>query len=407
MKSFVSEKIKELPYSGIRRFFDIASEMKDVVSLGVGEPDFITPWHIREEAIFSLEQRRTMYTSNAGMPELRNEISKYTLAQYGLQYDPGKQILVTVGASEGIDVALRAVINPGDEVLVVEPCFVSYKPCVLMAGGVPVTVPTSVENGFRVTAAGIEAKLTKKTKALLLSYPNNPTGAVLDGKDLEKIAALLRKLEIVVISDEIYSELIYGGAVHTSIASLPDMYEKTVVLNGFSKAFAMTGWRLGYACGPAEIIAAMTKIHQYIVMCAPTAAQYGGIEALRKGKAGVLAMRKEYDARRRFMLGGLREMGIDCFEAQGAFYLFPSISRFGLTSDEFCGRLLREQRLAVVPGTAFGESGEGHIRCSYAYSVDNIKKALSRLKEFIKSLNQERIMNGAAKEDRGRNIKNI
>ena len=386
MKSFVADKIKELPYSGIRKFFDVASEMKDVVSLGVGEPDFVTPWHIREEAIFSLEQRHTMYTSNAGMPELRNEISRYMSGQYGLQYDPGTQVLVTVGASEGIDVALRAVINPGDEVLVVEPCFVSYKPCVLMAGGVPVSISTTAENGFRVTAGDIESQITQKTKAIIISYPNNPTGAVMENEDLEAIAVLLRKHDIVVISDEIYAELTYGDIHHTSIASLPEMYDKTIVLNGFSKAFAMTGWRLGYVCASEELIAAMTKIHQYIIMCAPTVAQYGGIEALRKGRAGVLAMKKEYDARRRFMLGELQNMGIDCFEAKGAFYLFPDIRKFGIKSDEFCAKLLREQRLATIPGTAFGESGEGHIRCSYAYSIESIKEALLKLEKFIKTL---------------------
>jgi len=385
MNSFVAKTVRDLPYSGIRKFFDVASEMEDVVSLGVGEPDFITPWHIREEAIFSLERRRTMYTSNAGMPELRSEISRYMSAQFGLNYHPGTQVLVTVGASEGIDVALRAIVNPGDEVLVVEPCFVSYQPCVTMAGGVPVSVPTHAGNGFRVTADDIESRITPKTKAVMLCYPNNPTGAILEREGLEGIAELLRERDIVVISDEIYAELTYGDISHTSIASLPGMYEKTIVLNGFSKAFAMTGWRLGFACGPDELIAAMTKIHQYIIMCAPTTAQYGGIEALRNGAASVVAMRKEYDARRRYLLDALRQMGIDCFEARGAFYLFPSISRFGLTSEEFCGKLLQEQRLAVVPGTAFGNCGEGHIRCSYAYSIDNIKKALSRLREFVKS----------------------
>ncbi|MDR0491030.1 MAG: aminotransferase class I/II-fold pyridoxal phosphate-dependent enzyme [Oscillospiraceae bacterium] len=385
MSSFVAQTIEELPYSGIRRFFDVASEMRDVVSLGVGEPDFVTPWHIREEAIFSLENRRTMYTSNAGLIELRQEISRY-MEKYGLNYDPVTQILVTVGASEDIDISMRALLNPGDEVLLAEPCFVSYKPCVMMAGGVPVIIRTSAENNFRVTAADIEARLTPKTKAVLLSYPNNPTGAILTRGDLEAIADLLRDREIVVISDEIYSELTYGDTPHVSIASLPGMAEKTVVINGFSKAFAMTGWRLGYACGPKDIIAAMTKIHQYVLMCAPTTAQYAGIEALRSGGKGVLAMRKEYDARRRFMLKELRDMEIDCFEASGAFYLFPSIKRFGLTSEEFCTRLLQEKRLAVVPGAAFGDSGEGHIRCAYAYSIDSIKEALSKLREFIKTL---------------------
>ena len=386
MKNFVAKTIQDMPYSGIRKFFDVASEMKDVVSLGVGEPDFVTPWHIREEAVFSLERRRTMYTSNAGMPELRSEISRYMAAKYDVQYSPGDQILITVGASEGIDVALRAVVEPGDEVLVVEPCFVSYKPCVIMAGGVPVPVPTGAANGFRVTAADIEQKITSKTKAVLLSYPNNPTGAILERADIESIAALLRGRDIAVISDEIYAELTYGGEPHVSIAAQPGMYDKTIVLNGFSKAFAMTGWRLGYACGPRDIIAAMTKIHQYVIMCAPTTAQYGGIEALRNGAPAVAAMCKEYDMRRRFILDELRRMGIDCFEARGAFYLFPSIRKFGLSSEEFCTRLLAEQRLAVVPGGAFGGCGEGHVRCSYAYSIDSIKKALSRLRAFIDSL---------------------
>ncbi|MCL2411745.1 MAG: aminotransferase class I/II-fold pyridoxal phosphate-dependent enzyme [Treponema sp.] len=386
MKNVVARTISNIPYSGIRKFFDIASSMKDVVSLGVGEPDFITPWNIREEAIFSLERRRTMYTSNAGMPELRNEISRYMSTQYGLKYNSESQVLVTVGASEGIDVALRAIVDPGDEVLIVEPCFVSYKPCVLMAGGVPVSVPTNAENNFRVTASGIKSRITEKTKALMICYPNNPTGAILERDELENIAEMLREYDIVVISDEIYSELTYTDTPHTSIASLPGMYEKTIVLNGFSKAFAMTGWRLGYACGSEEIISAMLKIHQYIIMCAPTMAQYGGIEALRKGKSSVMAMRKEYDARRRYMLKELRQMEIDCFEALGAFYLFPSIKKFGMTSEEFCNRLLHEQRLAVIPGTAFGECGEGHIRCSYAYSIDNIKEALCRLKKFINTI---------------------
>ena len=382
MNGFVAKTVRELPYSGIRKFFDVASEMEDVVSLGVGEPDFMTPWHIREEAVFSLERRRTMYTSNAGMPELRDEISRYTAKQYGVSYNPRTQVLVTVGASEGIDVALRAIVDPGDEVLVVEPCFVSYQPCVRMAGGVPVSVPTGAANGFRVTADDLESRITPKTKAVMICYPNNPTGAILERRDLERIAELLRRRDIVVVSDEIYAELTYGDTGHVSIASLAGMYEKTIVLNGFSKAFAMTGWRLGYACGPEDLIAAMTKVHQYAIMCAPTTAQYGGIEALRNGADSVVAMRKEYDSRRCFMLGELRKMGIDCFEARGAFYLFPSISRFGMTSEDFCNRLLREQRLAVVPGTAFGDCGEGHVRCSYAYSIDNIKEALSRLLAF-------------------------
>ncbi len=386
MKNLVAKAIRELPYSGIRKFFDVASSLGDVVSLGVGEPDFATPRNIREEAIYSLVRRNTTYTSNAGLPELRGEISRYMSDKYGLTYDPAAQVLVTVGASEGIDVALRAVTDPGDEVLVVEPCFVSYSPCVTMAGGVPVPVPTDARNGFRVTADDIKERITDKTKAILLSYPNNPTGAILEREDLENIADLLRTQELVVISDEVYAELTYGGVPHVSIASLPGMAEKTVVLNGFSKAFAMTGWRLGYACGPEEIIDAMTKIHQYAIMCAPTTAQYGGLEALRNSGQSVLDMRGEYDTRRRYMLQEFRKMGIECFEARGAFYLFPSIARFGLTSEEFCGRLLSEQRLAVVPGTAFGACGEGHIRCSYAYSIEEIKEAMSRLRIFIESL---------------------
>ncbi|MCL2083644.1 MAG: aminotransferase class I/II-fold pyridoxal phosphate-dependent enzyme [Oscillospiraceae bacterium] len=385
MRSFVAQTIRDLPPSGIRRFFDVAATMKDVVSLGTGEPDFATPWHIREEAIFTLERRRTTYGANAGMMELRREIARY-MSKYGLEYDAETQVLVSVGASEDIDVAMRAILNPGDEVLLVEPCFVAYKPCVLMAGGVPVTIPTSADNDFRVTAADIEARLTSKTKAVLLSYPCNPTGATLERTEIESIAALLRERDLVVISDEIYSELTYGGEPHVSIASLPGMAEKTIVINGFSKAFAMTGWRLGFACGPADLIAAMVKIHQYILMCAPIIAQYAGVEALRNGAASVEAMRKEYDGRRRFMLNGLREMGIDCFEAKGAFYLFPSIKRFGMSSEKFCDRLLHEARLAVVPGTAFGASGEGYVRCCYAYSIDSIREALSRLRGFIQSI---------------------
>ena len=383
---FVAENIKNLPFSGIRKFFDIASEMEDVISLGVGEPDFSTPWNIREEAIFSLERRRTMYSSNAGMPELRAEISRYMSEKYDLTYSPSNQILVTVGASEGIDVALRAIIEPGDEVLVVEPCFVSYKPCVKMAGGVPVPVPTSAENNFRLSPDDISSKLTSKTKAILISYPNNPTGAVMELSNLKSIASVLRDKDILVISDEIYSELTYSENRHVSIASLPGFEDKTVVLNGFSKAFAMTGWRLGYACGPADIINAMTKIHQYIVMCAPTTAQYGGIEALRNGDESVAQMREEYNYRRRFMLSAFNEIGIECFEAKGAFYLFPSIKQFGVSSDEFCMTLLNEQKLAVVPGSAFGDCGDGFIRCSYAYSIDSIKEALFRLEAFISSI---------------------
>ena len=385
MKKFVARAIADLPPSGIRKFFDIAAQMDDVVSLGVGEPDFVTPKNICDSAILSLEQGHTMYTANAGMLPLREEISKY-MTKFGLSYNPETQVLVTVGASEDIDISLRAVLNPGDEVLLVEPCFVAHKPCVIMAGGTPVVIPTHMENDFRVTAADIEKHLTPKTKAVLLGYPCNPTGAIMPLSELKAIADVLRDRELVVISDELYAELTYGDEPHVSIASLPGMAEKTIVINGFSKAFAMTGWRLGFACGPADLIKAMTKIHQYVLMCAPTFAQYGGLEALRNGEASVRAMCKEYDTRRQFLLKELRDMGMDCFEARGAFYLFPSIKRFGLSSEEFCARLLNEQRLAVVPGTAFGDSGEGHVRISYAYSLENIKEALIRMKRFLDTL---------------------
>jgi len=385
MKEFIAKTIRDLPPSGIRKFFDVAAMMDDVVSLGVGEPDFITPKHICDKAIVSLEQGRTMYTSNSGLIELRTEISKY-MKKYGLSYDPETQVLVTVGASEDIDISMRALINPGDEVLIIEPCFVAYKPCVLMAGGVPITIPTRAENDFRVTAEDIKAHLTPKTKAVMLAYPCNPTGAILGRRELEQIADVLRDRDLVVISDEIYSELTYGDTPHVSIASLPGMAEKTIVINGFSKSFAMTGWRLGFACGPADLIAAMRKIHQYVLMCAPTIAQYAGLEALQNGEESVNAMRKQYDERRMFLLSRFKEMGIDCFEAKGAFYLFPSIKKFGLTSEEFCERLLYEHHLAIVPGTAFGDSGEGHVRISYAYSMDNLKKALERLQKFIDTM---------------------
>ena len=385
MSKFIAKVISDMPPSGIRRFFDIAAEMDDVISLGVGEPDFVTPEHICDKAIESIREGHTMYTANAGMIELRSQISSY-MKKFGLEYDPKTQVLVTVGASEDIDISLRAILNPGDEVLIVEPCFVAYKSCVLMAGGVPVTIPTHAENDFMVTAAEIEAKLTSRTKAVLLGYPCNPTGAILPLHELEAIAKLLSDRELVVISDEIYAELTYGDEQHVSIASLPGMYEKTIVINGFSKSFAMTGWRLGFACGPADLIGAMTKIHQYVLMCAPTMAQYAGLQALAHGEADVKAMCGEYNKRRVYLLGRLRDMGMDCFEAKGAFYLFPSIKRFGMTSEEFCERLLREQRLAVVPGTAFGDSGEGHVRICYAYSIENLNKALERLEKFISSL---------------------
>ena len=383
--TYVAEAISQMPFSGIRKYFDIASQMESVVSLGVGEPDFETPWNIREEAIYQLERGQTMYTSNAGLIELRKAISTYMSENFSLNYSPADQVLVTVGASEGIDVSMRAIINPGDEVLLVEPCFVSYKPCIKMAGGVPIIVETKAENDFRLTPEDILPHITDKTKALLMAYPTNPTGAIMQKADLERIAGIFRDRDILVVSDEVYAELTYG-VKHMSIASLPGMSERTVVLGGFSKAFSMTGWRLGYACGPKEIINAMLKIHQYILMCAPTVSQYAGVEALRNSMASVERMRKEYDSRRRVMVNGFRGLGLDCFEPLGAFYVFPSIKKTGLTSDEFCTRLLYEEKLAVVPGNAFGECGEGFIRCSYAYSVESLREALRRIENFLRKL---------------------
>lgn len=381
--SFVAKHIEEMPPSGIRRFFDVANEIEGVISLGVGEPDFETPWAIKERGIYTIENKRLVYSSNAGLLELREEISKYLKESIGVKYAPKGEIVVTVGASEGIDAALRAVINPGDEVLVVEPSFVSYKPCVVMAGGVPVVIETKEEDDFRLKPKELLEKITPKTKALILPYPNNPTGAVMERSDLAAIEKVLKYRDIVVISDEIYSELTYGEEEHVSIASFESMRDKTIVLNGFSKAFAMTGWRLGYAAGPKDLIAAMTKIHQYIIMCAPTVSQYAGIEALTSCRDAVVKMRKEYDARRRVMRKGFLDMGLDCFEALGAFYLFPCIKSTGLSSEEFAERLLFEEKVAVVPGNAFGDSGEGFIRCSYAYSVKEIKAALERIARFV------------------------
>ncbi|WP_250278641.1 aminotransferase class I/II-fold pyridoxal phosphate-dependent enzyme [[Clostridium] colinum] len=384
--SLVSKRIQDIPYSGIRKFFDIASEVEGVISLGVGEPDFNTPWTCTEKAIYTLEQGKTTYTSNAGMIELREEISKYMKNTINVNYCPKTQVLVTVGASEGIDLALRAVICPEDEVLVVEPSFVSYKPCITMCGGIPIVINTKSENNFKLTPEDILSKLSNKTKAIIMSYPNNPTGAIMEKDDLEKIANILKDKNILVISDEIYSELTYENKKHISISQFEGMYEKTVVLNGFSKSFAMTGWRLGFAVGPKDIISAMTKIHQYVIMCAPTMSQYAGLEALTSCIDNVNKMRKEYNMRRKFILNGFREMGLDCFEALGAFYVFPCIKSTGLSSQEFCERLVYEQKVAVVPGTAFGECGEGYIRCSYAYSIEKIKEALFRIKNFLTTL---------------------
>ncbi|HOQ16574.1 MAG TPA: aminotransferase class I/II-fold pyridoxal phosphate-dependent enzyme [Defluviitaleaceae bacterium] len=383
MKNLIATKVSNLPPSGIRKFFDIASQMEDVISLGVGEPDFDTPWHIREEGIYTLEKGKTIYTSNSGLLELRQEINRYLSRRFNISYDPQDQILVTVGGSEAIDLVLRAVLNPGDEVLIPEPCFVAYKPCTILAGGVPVTITTKAENDFRLMPEELEAAITEKTKVLILPYPNNPTGAIMEKEDLERIVEVLKDRDILVVSDEIYAELTYGRE-HVSIASLPGMYEKTLVINGFSKAYSMTGWRMGYAAGPKELIAAMTKIHQYAIMCAPTTSQYAGIEALKNGDTAVAEMRESFDSRRKFVVNGFRSIGMDCFEPLGAFYVFPSIQKSGLTSEEFCSRLLYEEKVAVVPGTAFGDCGEGFIRCSYAYSIDNIKEALRRIEKFMK-----------------------
>ena len=381
----LSSRAMELKPSGIRKFFDILEEMQDVVSLTVGQPDFDTPWHIREAGIRSLEEGRTYYTSNSGTVELRREISAYQKRRFGLEYDPKNEIIVTVGGSEAIDLALRAVVNIGDEVIVPEPCFVCYSPLVTLAGGAPVTINLRAENDFRLTAAELEAAITPKTKAVVLAFPNNPTGAVLDGNDLENLAEVIRRHNILVISDEIYAELTYGER-HVSIASLDGMRERTIIAAGFSKSYAMTGWRHGYTLAPPEITAQMLKIHQFAIMCAPTASQFAAVEAVRNGDEDIEFMKAEYDGRRRFVVSGLHDMGIDCFVPRGAFYVFPDISGFGMTSEEFCGRLLREKHVAIVPGTAFGECGEGFARISYAYSLRHLEKALKRMEEFINDL---------------------
>ena len=378
----VSEHIRVLPPSGIRKFFDIVSEMKDAISLGVGEPDFVTPWTVREAGIYSLEKGHTHYSANAGIMELRQEISAYLSRKYGLEYDAKTETLVTVGGSEAIDLLFRAVIKKGDEVLVPEPSFVCYKPCAVMAGGTAVPIPTSEKDDFRLTADMLESKITERSKLLVLPYPNNPTGAIMKREDLEEIARVVEKHNLFVLSDEIYSELTYDGK-HVSFASIDGMWERTVTVNGFSKAFAMTGWRLGYACGPAPVIKAMTKIHQYGIMCAPTTSQYAAVEAMRSCDDEVEYMRNEYNHRRRIMVNAFREMGLSCFEPLGAFYVFPNISSTGLSSEEFATQLLYEEKVAVVPGTAFGKSGEGFIRCSYAYSIKSIEKALERIASFV------------------------
>ena len=386
MRNPLSDKVMAIKPSGIRKFFDIVSEMKDAISLGVGEPDFDTPWPIREEAIYSLEKGRTFYTSNSGLKELKEEICRYLKRKYELEYDPANEVFVTVGGSEAIDLAIRAMINPGEEILIPQPCYVSYLPCTQLADGVPVFINLKEENEFRLTPAELEAAITDKTKILVLPFPNNPTGAVMTRSDLEKIAKIIIEKDIFVISDEIYSELTYTGERHVSIAELPGMKERTITINGFSKGFAMTGWRLGYACGLELIIKQMLKIHQFATMCAPTTSQYAAVIALRECDDAVAKMMKAYDQRRRYVVDRFRGMGMDCFEPYGAFYVFPSIKKFGMTSDEFATKLLETKKVAVVPGTAFGDCGEGFLRISYAYSLENLKTALDRIEEFVKEL---------------------
>lgn len=385
MKNFLSDKVQQIKPSGIRKFFDIVSEMKDAISLGVGEPDFDTPWHIRDEGIFALEKGRTFYTSNAGLKDLRCEIANYLKRHNDISYNPDNEILVTVGGSEAIDIGLRAIINEGDEVIIPQPAYVSYEPCAMLAGAKSVIINLKPENEFRLTPEELEEAITDRTKILILPFPNNPTGAIMEREDLEKIAKIVIEKDILVMSDEIYAALTYKGK-HVSIASLEGMKERTILINGFSKAYAMTGWRLGYACGPKDIIAQMTKIHQFAIMCAPTTSQYAAVEALKNGDEDVETMRQAYNQRRRFLMNAFREMGLDCFEPYGAFYVFPCIKEFGMTSEEFATRFLEEEKVAAVPGTAFGESGEGYLRISYAYSLETLKIAMERLKRFIERL---------------------
>jgi aminotransferase len=383
--SIISQRVKAFKPSGIRRFFDIAAEVPGVVSLGVGEPDFVTPWHIREAGIYSLEQGKTYYTSNSGLQELRDEICRYMGRRFELEYDPKAEVLVTVGGSEAIDGALRCLVNPGDEVLIPEPSFVCYGPLTIMAGGVPVPIITKNEDEFKLKAGALQAAITPKTKALILSYPNNPTGALMTEEDLRAIVDVLKNTDIVIISDEIYAELTFEGN-HCSIANFPGMKERTLVVSGFSKAYAMTGWRLGYACGPKPLIGAMTKIHQQAIMSAPTTAQFAAIEALQNGRPDVQEMLDSYNMRRRYIYRRLLQLGFDCFEPKGAFYIFPSIKKFGMGSEEFCDRLVNEQKIAVVPGNAFGNCGDNNVRISYAYSIHQIDEALLRIARFIDSL---------------------
>ena len=388
MRNPLSDKIQNIKPSGIRKFFDIVNTMEGAISLGVGEPDFETPYFIRDEGVYSLEKGRTFYTSNSGLMDLRMEIDRYIKRKYKVSYNPAKEIIVTVGGSEGIDIALRAMLNPGDEVLLPQPSYVSYEPCTILANGVPVIIDLKEENGFKLTAEQILEKITDKTKILILPFPNNPTGSILSYKELEEIAKVCIEKDLFVLSDEIYCELTYAGD-HASIIQVSGMKERTILINGFSKSYAMTGWRLGYACGPEKIIEQMTKIHQFCIMCAPTTSQYAAVIAIRDGDEAVAKMRESYNQRRRYVLSRLNDMGLTCFEPEGAFYVFPSIKRFGIRSEEFATRLLMEEKVAVVPGTAFGDSGEGYLRISYAYSINQLKEALGRIENFVKRLDAQ------------------
>ena len=389
MRNPLSKKVTEIKPSGIRKFFDLVSEMKDAISLGVGEPDFETPWHIRDEGIYAFERGRTFYTANAGLKDLRIEINNYLQRRQGLSYNPDNEIVVTVGGSEAIDIALRAMLNAGDEVIIPQPSYVSYEPCTVLADGVPVIINLKAENEFRLTAEELENAITDKTKVLILPFPNNPTGSIMEKEDLESIAKVIIKHDIFVISDEIYSELSYKNK-HISIASIDGMKERTILINGFSKSYAMTGWRLGYACGNKDIIAQMTKIHQYAIMCAPTISQYAAVDALKNGDEDVEKMKKSYNQRRRFLMNAFKEMDLECVEPFGAFYVFPCIKEFGMTSEEFATRFLEEEKVAAIPGTAFGDSGEGYLRISYAYSLEKLKIAMDRLKNFVTRLRTEK-----------------
>ncbi len=389
MRNPLSDTIVNIKPSGIRKFFDIVSEMKDAISLGVGEPDFDTPWHIRDEGIYSLEKGRTFYTSNSGLKDLKIEICNYMKRSQNVDYNPDTDVIVTVGGSEAIDIGFRAMLNPGDEVLIPQPSYVSYEPCAILAGAKPVIINLKAENEFRLTAEELEAAITDKTKILVLPFPNNPTGSIMEKEDLEKIAKVIIEKDIFVMSDEIYAELTYKDK-HVSITSIPGMKERTILINGFSKAYAMTGWRLGYACGPKEIIKQMTKIHQYAIMCAPTTSQYAAVEALKNGDDDIKEMRTAYNQRRRFLMNAFKEMGLECFEPYGAFYVFPCIKEFGMTSEEFATRFLKEEKVATVPGTAFGDSGEGFLRISYAYSLETLKIAMDKLSKFVTRLREEK-----------------